>query len=158
MLELAVIERYLWENLKPVADDYGLPLELLPLDLGRPDGGDGIKAPAIVYGFFTGQDRSNIGPGPRLFTSAVYEVSVFHDGRTFGASFPAVGGGTVALTTILRRIDEILQDFSLPVNQPDGIMLSCQRESPVRMPERGADGKVYRRDGGLFRFHAKKAA
>ena len=162
MIELAVIEQYLYALLKPIGADYAVEVKRLPfqpVDTGNSDGPS--PYPVIYYGHVMATDRNAIGRGRRLLTSALYDVGVYHAGDTFGAIFPLRPGALLPvdfpLMTLLSRIDSVLQDFSVPTTNSTGVVYSCQRESPITVPEKGTDGLYYRRDGGLWRIHAEKA-
>lgn len=162
MIELATIERYIYTLLKSIGADYGVDVRRLPFQPqndGKPDAPSAY--PVIYYGHVMATDRNAIGPGRRLLTSALYEIGVYHSGDTFGAVFPgratALISGDFSLITLLTRIDSAFQDFSVPTTNPTGVVYSCQRESPVSIPEKGVEGLYYRRDGGLWRIHAEKA-
>lgn len=163
MIEKAIVENYLTSILRPIADDYGFTLDRLPVvpnEEGNPNA-EPIKVPILYFGSVVSIDRNAIGPGPRAFSSELYEVGIFHDGTSMGVVFDTdplanLGGSPVSLIQLFKRIDEQLQDFSGPVTMIDGIVTSVQREGEVGMPE-FKSGRLYRRDGATWRIHAKKA-
>lgn len=153
MTEKGVAEAWLYTNLKGIAASFGdLPVRKLPFTI--PQGG--LKAPVLVWGFAAGRDVGTLGPGPRTHSRLTYEVSVFYPGDTLGMSYE-VGGTTYDVIDVLSRLDEVFNDFSVPENVQGGIMLSCERSSPVEIPEQGDDGTPYRREGGLYVIYAKKS-
>lgn len=158
MVELSIIERYIYQTLKGyIVTTHGLRLEIMPFDLNRQQNeGSFAAVPVVYFRYVSGDDRNAVGPGKRLMTSAVYEIGVFHDANTFGAEFLTPNGQTLSLLSILNYIDNQFQDFVTPTNQTGGVIFSVQRQSPVRMTERGPDGVLYKRDGGLFEFHVRK--
>lgn len=156
MMELAVIERYIYQALSGPFADMGIAVEVGPFRLEQLQGADAaIRLPVCYFQYVSATDRNAMGPGARLMTSALYEIGIFHDRTTFGGSFSTTAGAKT-LVELMTIIDEAFQDYATPANQEGGVIFSVERESPIRIPERGGDGKVYRRDGGLFRFHARK--
>lgn len=156
MMELAVVERYIYQALIGTMSDYGFQVEVGPFSVDQLQRNDlDLRLPVIYFQYVSAVDRNAMGPGPRLMSSVLYEIGVFHDRTTFGGDF-ASGNGPVTLIELMEAIDQTFQDYATPANQAGGVVFSVQREAPVRIPERGGDGRIYRRDGGLFRFHVRK--
>jgi hypothetical protein len=152
MKELAIIERYIFGILKTRADVYGWKAEIAPFDVPPPDSHLPIIVPALYFRFVSTGDQNSIGTGPRLLSWADYEIGVFHASNTFGASLKTTGAA-VPLLTVLTFIDDAFQNYTPPIVQPsDGTIYSSERLWAVRVPERGPDGKIYNRDGGVYRF------
>jgi len=155
-MELAVVERYIYQALAGTFGGMGFAVEGGPFRLEQLQGSDGLlRLPIVYYQYVQATDRNAFGPGPRLMTSALYEIGVFHDRTTFGGEF-TTATGFIGLLEMLQMIDERFQDFATPAGQVGGVVFSVSREAPVRVPERGGDGKLYRRDGGRYRFHVRK--
>lgn len=157
MKELAVVERYVFGKLQTISSGYGWSIpQIAPFDLQ--DGADIITSLALPILYFrlvgTG-DRNAVGPGPRVLTFADYEIGIFHDRNTFGAALPK-SGGTVDILEVLGQLDDIFQNYTPPIVDPNlgGVVYSVERQFAVRIPERSG-GKLYRRDGGVFRFHVE---
>lgn len=158
MIELSIVERYIYGQLKPYfTSTLGLRVEIMPFDLHTFQN-DGVNenVPVIYYRYVSGDDKNAIGPGRRLMSTVVYEIGVFHDANSFGAVFGLPVGPSVTLLTMLNYIDAAFQDNALPVNQTGGVIFSIERTAPIRIPERGPDGRLYKRDGGLFKFTVRK--
>lgn len=159
MIELAAIERWLVGLLTPIGGDHGIGVLRIPFLPAAPGSAGGMPTlPVIYWGHTHSVDRSAIGPGPRILTSALYEVGVYHQGVGFGAVFPPRPPHTaaVSLLSLLSRIDAALQDHSAPTTNPTGMVYACYRERPICVPETGPEGHYYRRDGGLWRITARK--
>jgi hypothetical protein len=156
--ELAAVERYVWQRLRGTAPLDRFRAAIAPFDVRAVQAlpGEAPPLPVVYMQFLGGVDRNAVGPGRRVLTAATYEIGVFHQGQSLGAQFSDANGNSVALLEMLDAIDRAFQDYAAPAVQTDGYVYSCQRESPVRMAERGPDGAVYRRDGGVFRFVARK--
>lgn len=149
MRELAVVERYLFGVLTD-NNPVGWPVPLRgPFDTG--DGAEAPSVPVLYWRLVSTDDLNAVGPGDRVMSWADYEVGAFHDGNTFGATF-----GSVALLDVLGTLDDVLQKYSTPVSTPGlgGTIYSVERKYAVAIPERSG-GKLYRRDGGVYRIHAK---
>lgn len=160
MKELAVIERYIFGKLQPIAAGYGWMVpQIAPFDLQ--DGADAIATyslPVLYFRLIGTGDRNAVGPGPRLLSWADYEIGVFHDKNTLGAEFmvSGVGDSNVTLLEVLTQIDDLFQNYTPPIVDTalGGVVYSIERQFAVRVPERSG-GKLYRRDGGVFRFHVE---
>lgn len=153
MKELAVLEKYIYGLLSSIGATYGIPVRNAPFDMKKPSGDDATANPTIYYRYHAGIDLNGVGPGPRLMTTAIYEIGVYHNKTTFGGLLCGTLG-KVELVDLLEEIDQAFQDYSTPTNQSDGVVYSCERQSAVRLPDT-AD-VVYRRDGGLYKFHVTK--
>lgn len=153
MLELAVIERFIFSSLQPSASELGWQVpQIAPFD--TPEGGGSLIAVPVHYFRMVGTgDRNAVGPGPRILVWADYEIGVFHDSNSFGAALRSTGG-TTPLLSALANIDALFQNYTPPVVVPDGVIYSIERQFAVRVPERNG-GKLYRRDGGVYRFHVE---
>lgn len=158
MTELAVVERYIYGILRGLALTYGWETQIAPFDVPANDANNPmpIGLPVLYFRLVATDDRNAIGPGPRLLSTADYEIGVFHRGTSFGANLPKTGG-TVALLTVLGQIDDAFQNYTPPITVPDGTVYSSERAGAVRIPERGPDGLIYKRDGGIYRFHVEAA-
>ncbi|MEQ1761558.1 MAG: hypothetical protein ABL984_00295 [Pyrinomonadaceae bacterium] len=162
MKELAVVERYLYGKLGTLATAYGWAKpQIAPFDLQ--DGADAIATyptPVFFFRLVATGDRNAIGPGPRLLAWADYEIGLFHAANSFGAEFatapPALAAGTVSLLTVLGQIDDLFQNYTPPIIDAGlgGTVYSIERKYAVRIPERSG-GKLFRRDGGVYRFHVE---
>jgi hypothetical protein len=155
MIELSIVERYVFSTLSGQFPLFRI--EPAPFDAWRVNQDSGGEVlPIIFFQHFSSIDRNAIGPGPRLMTTVDYEIGIFHQGNSFGASVMDNNGTYIPLLSILDSIDDLFQNFGTVMNQPDGnIIHSSQRISPIRMKERGPDGRVYSRDGGIYRFTVK---
>lgn len=162
MKELAVVERYVWGKLKTLATSYGWPSpQLAPFDIqDGPEAAVIVPTPMLYLRLVATADRNAVGPGPRLLSYADYEIGVFHDRNTFGASLPTAGvddpSPPVAILTVLGQIDDLFQNYTPPIVDASlgGVVYSVERQFAVRVPERYG-GKLFRRDGGVYRFHVE---
>lgn len=156
MKELAVAERYIYSRLKTIASAHSWPLpQIAPFDLADgPDSVANIPIPVFYFRHVSAVDRNAVGPGPRLLTTVDYEIGVFHDANSFGASFPENSGATkVSLLSLLTAIDDAFQNYTPPIINTGlgGTVYSVERLYPIRVPERFG-GKLYKRDGGVYRL------
>lgn len=157
MKELAVVERYIFGKLSTIATAYGwVTPQIAPFDLK--DGADSLAAlslPVLYFRLVGTGDRNAVGPGPRLLSWADYEIGIFHDKNTFGAEF-STSGPDLPLLDLVSEIDDIFQNYTPPIVDASlgGTVYSVERQFAVRVPERSG-GKLYRRDGGVFRFHVE---
>lgn len=158
MKELAVVERYIYGFLLGWAQTYGWEAQIVPFDVPAADANNPstFPTPILYFRLVASSDRTSVGPGPRLLSTADYEIGVFHQGNSFGATLPKTGG-TVSLLTVLGQIDDAFQNYTPPPTSPDGTVYSSERVGAVRIPERGPDGLIYKRDGGIYRFHVEAA-
>jgi len=158
MKELAVVERYIWGFLRGWATTYDWEAQIAPFDVPAADVNNfsPTPTPILYFRLVATNDNHAIGPGPRLLSWADYEIGVFHRGNSFGALLPT-GNTTVALLTVLGQIEDAFQNYTPPITAAGGTIYSSERVGAVRVPERGPDGLVYKRDGGIYRFHVEAA-
>ena len=159
MIELSIIERFIYNLLLGTTPLDGFRIAIAPFDIWKNQGDntDNKPLPIVYFQHLTSIDRNAIGPGKRLLTSATYEIGIFHDANSYAATFTNRTGATVTLLAMLDALETAFNDFSPDMNQPTGYVYSCQRESPIRMSERGPDGVIYKRDGGIYKFNVRKA-
>ena len=146
MKELAIVEGHIYGALKPIALTYGwMKPQVAPFDVQ--EGTQTVQPlPVLYYRMVASNDKSAIGPGRRVMTEADYEIGIFHDKNTLGATLET----GVTILDILQSIDNLFQNDAIPVANATlgGTIFSVERMSPIRIPER-SNGKVYRRDGGI---------
>lgn len=101
---------------------------------------EGTAFPYVVHNFQGGHDVRGAGP-TRIMVSGLWLVQ--------GVDATQSYMGT--LRTIADRIDALLQAASGAAGS-DGVVFSCVREQPFRMPEVLEGGKQIRHLGGLYRI------
>lgn len=176
MIELALMENYIFEGLESIAAPYGFKVLRSSFDAPTETSGQDAYvtgepiplSPVLYFKNVTSTDRrfQGFGGNARMMTSALYEIGVWHDFKTYGGVFNTVynTGTYVSLLSLLSQIDDKFDKYAVPVQISasngygttiSGWIDSCGRESPVpTLPE--PDG-VHVRDGGLYRIHARKA-
>jgi hypothetical protein len=103
---------------------------------------DDATYPLVRYTMISSNDRL-VGGGARLWLDALYLVEVIARSESYGGALAAAYG----------RVDALLHAQRGTVSG-GGEVHACYREEHRRSSNKEADGKIYRRLGGVYRILA----
>lgn len=156
MIENAISDEFVYGLLSSIGLIHGLPVNIGLPDFDRPQGIEGESVEGILYwNTVFGDDTLTNALGGRAQSTFMVEIGLASPAQTFGGTIRNSAGDQVGVLDVLKAIDASFdQDFQ-PVRKTEGLVTSCRRVRPVRLPEVTATGRKIVRNGGVYEIIAK---